>query len=238
MDNNASFFDEENISKINTLLTQVSEPICDTTCQENKTKDKLKEELEKSKKHLTNAPSEYEIAEKNYYTFMNGEQEYTKMKTKELKAEIEKKIDIYNLKFNSYLEQCKVILNDSKIVIDYNNNLNKQINNLSEKTELIDDDPETDVNTKDRISYYKTELNNKLTSRYRKYVSIYFYIVLIFSFFYIFFYNQQGIIKKIIVIILILIYPFVCDDVLKMIYSVLKYIYNFYSPNNANNSNI
>ena len=67
-------------NKLNALIqTARDRLVCDSECQKTRESESLKKIWDKSKTNLRNAPSNEQIAEKNYYVFVDGEQGYRDM---------------------------------------------------------------------------------------------------------------------------------------------------------------
>ena len=226
----STFFDEENISKINHLINQASNSIlCNPDCQKARTAEELKRKMNDSEENLMTAPSQLEDSEKNYYTFIGGDSLYlTKLKER-LKKEVAIKIVKYHAVFNNYSDSAQLILDDYVAVKDYTNLLHKETQNTDNKIQNYNNNTTSDINTNDRNVYYKTQYNNLLMTRYNNYIRLYSLLAIVFIFFYLVFY-PQSLIKKICVILLIIIYPFVIDNIVKMFYNIGVSFYNLFPP--------
>ena len=230
MSSSTTFFDEENITKINNLINQASDSIlCNPECQKKRMEEELKRKMYDSEENLINAPSQLEDSEKNYYTFIGGESLYlTKLKER-LKKEVAIKLVKYHAIFNNYSDSAQTILDDYVAVKDYTKFLHKETKHTDNKIHNYNSESVNDINTNDRNVYYKTQYNNLLMSRYTNYIRLYSILVFIFIFFYLFFY-PQGLVKKMCVIIIIILYPFVIDSIVKMFYSIWINFVHLFSP--------
>ena len=72
---NLDFDPSELINQLNDLVTDLA---CDENCQREQVLARLKLNLDNAEDNLKNAPQIFDTAERNYYVYKDGEQEYTK----------------------------------------------------------------------------------------------------------------------------------------------------------------
>ena len=96
------------MSQFNQLVNQASETImCDADCQKERETNKLKERYLNAQNNLYDAPSKFETAEKNYYTFTVGKSGYGEIKEMELQATIEEITDDLKTEIDNKAAQIK-----------------------------------------------------------------------------------------------------------------------------------
>ena len=99
------------LNKFNSFLDSTTKAIsCDSECQKNKTAKSLKNKYFTAKSNLTLAEPQYEMAKKNYYTYISGEDGYNELIEKELKE----KAKIF---INEFKDNYKNLSNKEQLMI-------------------------------------------------------------------------------------------------------------------------
>jgi len=140
---------------------------------------------------LFRSDPQYELAKKNYYVYVAGQQGYNNVIETELTDEINSKIDSFTEKLNNKIDEIKSQLDTyNGILINFKNveDLNKKYK--MENAELFKQVKETknDILTNDRKTYYEDQSNDRLNGYYYYFLwGIYlvvFICLVIFSFVY------------------------------------------------------
>ena len=153
-----------NLNKFNSFLDSASQLIsCDSDCQKNKTADQLKDKYLTAESNLTLAEPLYQIAKKNYYTYVSGQTEYDDM----IENELAKKADLFVTKFkeNYNSEKSKITTQFETyngLLVNFKNVFDLHEKYRTENTELFKQLKEgtNDVLTNERKTYYEDEQNN------------------------------------------------------------------------------
>ena len=163
----------------NKLINKTNDMIrCDSECQKRKKIDDLKKKWEKSVEVEKNAPTNVEVAEKNYYVYVNGEEEYIKrsldqnrIKAEQIKSnslrshsELMNEINTYYDYYKSQYDTYKKLEKYLKIRENENNNLKLDIDNII-----------SSIETNDRRSVYEINNINYVNTIFN--VIIFFYII-------------------------------------------------------------
>lgn len=173
------------LKKVNSSLNTANQTItCDSNCQRNKTIKELKNKYITAESNLTLAEPQYQIAKKNYYTYVSGATAYNQI----LEKELNEKADIFTKKFKSNydLEKGKVLsqldtydglLINFKNVVDLHEKYKKENEDLSKQLK----EETNDVLTNERKTYYEDQQNDVL-NMYYYYFLLVFYIIIVICF--------------------------------------------------------
>lgn len=230
--NNISNDDINNsIAQINMLIEQSSDSLlCDSQCQTERNANILKEKYLRVKNSLETAPSRILETQKNYYVFVNGENEYNEFLEQELSKKADVVIDSYSNIFNELKENAEILSNELEIIkensintYDLYNDYIKNNRIISKKFKLY----ESDVFTNFRKTYYEVNEYENVLTKYNFYYRFYY----IFSFIYIillFIYGRKIYSMKtiIILIIIVLIYPYFINYLVQLILGTYYYFQN------------
>jgi hypothetical protein len=176
------------LNKFNSFLDAASQAIaCDSNCQQKKTAEQLKNKYINSESNLTLAEPEYQIAKRNYYTYVSGENGYNEI----LEKELNEKADLFtqNFKENYDLEKNKMLTQldtQNGLLINYRNIVDLYEQYKKENIELTEQLKEetNDVLTNERKTYYEDQQNDVLNFYYYYFLfTIYVIIVICFGVF-------------------------------------------------------
>lgn len=176
------------LNKFNSFLDAASQAIsCDSTCQQNKTAEDLKNKYINAESNLTLAEPQYQLAKKNYYTYVSGQNGYNNM----IEQELNEKADLFIQKFkNDYdLEKTKILtqletydglLVNYKNIVELYEKYKKENIDLSKQLK----EETNDVLTNERKTYYEDQQNDALNYYYYYFLfTIYYIIVICFGIF-------------------------------------------------------
>lgn len=219
------------IEQINTYVENSAEQLrCGPDCQALEATQTLKEKYEKAKTNVESAPGEYQIAKKNYYTYIMGQSGYDDFLTNKL-------TDQANTVKKNIQTVTNTLINDMKNLNDsykttyssytYLNKLDKKYNDeIDELEKNIKKAAVTtgDVTTNDRKTYYEKQNYNGLLRYYRFSLWVYYVLLIVFTVMLFVMNNTMGLFKKIIFIVFFFLYPFFATDVFLWF---IRIFYNF-----------
>jgi hypothetical protein len=209
------------VPDVNNFINLVNEGyVCDEACQNAKTAESLKQTYQQAKLNAKNAPQELEVASKNYYTFVDGENSYNQQKNNELNDKADKITSVLQNNFNKSLKEAQIFLqsyngmylnltNVIELLNKYlkeNKNLEKDINNIS-----------SDILTNDRKTYYEDQNIDKLKTFYKWMKYIYIFIVVVYLFCIFLIPPQISIKKEIFIFVLLVLYPFIIHPIFRLL---------------------
>jgi len=212
------------LNKFNSFLDQATQAIsCGSDCQKQRTEQELKDKYLYAQSNLTLAEPEFQLAKRNYYTYVSGENGYNEMIEKELKEisdiTVEKYKETYHdeiEKIKSQLETYNGLLLNFTNVVDLDRKYkreNKQLyNQLKEDT--------NDILTNERKTYYEDQGNESLNNYYYYILWIIYIVVLIcLVIFSLLYPSQSGLKSKLFLIAFFIVLPFISTWILgKVIY--------------------
>jgi len=222
---NNNFDNTENVAKFNKIIAQTSDSIlCNPECQRQRQADKLKIEWEKTKINLINAPQQADEAEKKYYTFIGDEYKYNLENNKKINDEAKEEIKKYTNQIIQTILNIETINQDNNTILQNTDHINLLIYNFQKNNNEFNGihESKNDIETNNRKTYYNS-MKNISTQSYTLYYIIIYYTLLIIYFIYLYFTKELIQRTKIIIVIVLLSYPVL----IKWIFFILSYIYNF-----------
>lgn len=212
------------LNNFNSFLDQATQAIsCGSDCQKQRTEQELKDKYLYAQSNLTLAEPEFQLAKRNYYTYVSGENGYNEMIEKELKEISDITVEKYKETYHDELEKIKsqletyngLLLNFTNVV-DLDRKYkreNKQLyNQLKEDT--------NDILTNERKTYYEDQGNESLNNYYYYILWIIYIVVLICLIIFSLLYpSQSGLKSKLFLIAFFIVLPFISTWILgKVIY--------------------
>ncbi len=224
------------INKFNSFLDQASQAIsCDSDCQKQKTEQELKDKYLFAKANLTLAEPEFQLAKRNYYTYVSGDDGYNEMMEKELSNItddiVQKYKETYNeeiKKIKSQIETYNGLLINFRNVLDLDKKYKRENKLLYKqlKTEA------SDVLTNERKTYYENQGNENLNNYYYYiFWIIYIVTVILLIIFSLIYPSQTSMNSKIVTIIFFIILPFISTWLLGKIIGLIYYLAGFIPKN-------
>jgi hypothetical protein len=225
------------MSNFNALVNQASDSImCNSDCQQQRESDKLKQIYLKAQTKILSAPSELQVAEKNYVTFTQGEPAYNEMQETELKKKAKLIADETTQKFNEEATKIKTQIDIyNGLFLNYTNVVDLYEKYKRENAELLIElkDEINDVLTNERKTYYEDQQIDSLKFYYYYFlVTVYIICVMSFGIFSLMYPSQSTTTKKIGIFILLIVLPFISTFILGKIIYLIYELYNFL-PKNA-----
>jgi len=232
MTNNNNF----DLNKFNSFLDKATQAIsCDSNCQKQQVKQQLKNKYLKAKSNVTLAEPEFQVAKKNYYTYVSGEDGYDEM----IEEELQKKADliiqqfkkIYQTeisKIKSQLDTYNGILINFRNVVDLDRKYNRE--NKSLYKQLKDDT--NDVLTNERKTYYEDQQNVTLNAYYYYiFWIIYIIVVLCLIIFSLIYPSHSSWKAKISLILIFIVLPFISTWILGKIIFIVYWLFGLLPKN-------
>ena len=187
VDNNMLIQQQQTTNQINELLAQSSQAlVCGpgTECERTKKSEDLQQKYLAAQTNIQSAPYQEEAAEKEFYTYTQGDAAYNSMKTQRLQTEAEKKSNEIQSSFNENVNKA-IELNDtlSSLTNNYQNVL-ELYNNYVEENGFLREKinyQKTDIITNDRKTYYEIQNYQILKSWYIIWRWIYFILLVVFG---------------------------------------------------------
>ena len=211
-------------SQINQMLAQSSDALmCGPDCQKKRQTDKLKQQYVDAQTNIKTAPSQLKQAEKNYYTFAEGDAVYNKVLDNELTQKADKIGETMQQNFNESVDNATT-LNET-----YNSLYTNYQHVLELYNDYIDENDElnrkimkhgSDIVTTDRKTYYETQNYETLVSWYRFFRWIYFILVVAFIIAIFLADSTSSLLRKIFMLILVIAYPLVITYVVTYAISI------------------
>ena len=224
------------INQFNSLVQQASDTLtCDSTCQNNRQSEQLKQTFLESKENEASAPYKAAIAEKNYVTYTQGAEKYDKLKKDVLEKEAQ---DLAN-EFIQQFEKDAVTFNSQLDTYDALLLNFKNVNDLflkykEENTELFKElkDETSDTLTNDRKTFYQDQKIDGLNFYYFYFLLIVYIICVIgYSIFSLMYPSQSSFKVRLIIIVGLIVLPFLSSWILGIIIYLLYEIYNLLPKN-------
>lgn len=223
-----------NLNKFNSFLDKATQAIsCDANCQEQKTKQELKDKYLNAQSNLTLAEPEFEVAKKNYYTYISGENGYNEMIENELEQTANLIIDKFKENYQDEVDKIQLQLNTyTGILINFNNVVDLEKKYKGENITLYKKlkDESNDILTNERKTYYEDQQNDTLNSYYYYILWVIYIIVVICLIIFSLMYPLQ-LKTKISVIILFIVLPFISTWILGIIINICYLIYGMLPKN-------
>jgi hypothetical protein len=219
VDNNMLMKQQQTTNQINELLAQSSQAlVCGpgTECERTKKSEDLQQKYLAAQTNVQSASYQEDAAEKEFYTYTQGDAAYNSMKTQRLQTDAEKKSNEIQSSFNENVNKA-IELNDtlSSLTNNYQNVL-ELYNNYVEENGFLREKinyQKTDIITNDRKTYYEIQNYQILKSWYVIWRWIYFILLVGFGLGIFLTKSAYSIWAKLGLFALFAIYPYVIDYV-------------------------
>jgi len=241
MYNNMLKKQQETTNQINQLLQQTSQSLLcgpGTECEKTRNSEDLQQKYLDSQTNLQTAPYQEKQAEKNYYTYTQGDSAYNDMIRARLVKEAENKTNDILINFNQNVKKATQ-LNDtlSSLTIDYEHIL-ELYKNYVQENEILNNKIisfGTDLVTSDRKTYYEDQNYDILVSWYSIWRWIYFILLIVFAFGIFLSKSSYSIWAKLGLLGIFILFPYFINY---LVFYLLKIVVNLQSllPKNVYNS--
>lgn len=224
------------LNKFNSFLDKATTAIsCDSECQKQKSKQQLKDKYLNAQTNLTLAEPEFQLAKRNYYTYVSGQNGYDEMIEEELKTAADLIVQQFKenyqdeiAKIKSQLDTYNGLLLNFRNVVDLDRKY-KMENKLLYK-QLKEDS--NDVLTNERKTYYENQENDSLNSYYYYILWVIYTIVIICLIIFSLMYPSPTNFKvKFLLVIVFAILPFMSTWILGKIIFIVYWLFGFLPKN-------
>lgn len=224
------------LKSFNSFLDKATSVIsCGSDCQREKTINELKAKLNNAESNLNLAEPLFQVAKRNYYTYLNGEGEYNEMLEQEVSKQADSMIESLKTNFQDEINKIKSELQSyNALLINFRNvnDLYKKYH-LENKTlykELKED--ANDILTNQRKTYYEDQRNESLNGYYYYFLWIIYIVVFICLIIFSLIYPSQSSTKqKMVIIVVFLVLPFISTWLLGKIIYLFYLVFNMLPKN-------
>jgi hypothetical protein len=224
------------LNNLNSFLDKATQAIsCDSDCQKQKVQQELKDKYLNAQTNLTLAEPTFEIAKKNYYTYVSGQSGYNEMIEAELKEKAAMIVEKFKENYQDEVEKIKTQLETyNGLLINLRNveDLHKKYKRENELLFKQLKETSNDILTNERKTYYEDQQNDALNAYYYYIFWIIYIIVLICLIIFSLIYPSQSSFKsKIIMIIAFIVLPFVSTWILGKIIFIFYWLFGLLPKN-------
>jgi len=224
------------LNKFNSFIESANNIIsCDPECQQNKTLQELKNNLTAAESNLTLAVPQFEIAKKNLYTYVSGENGYNEMMEQELTEKADLFTKMFKDNYDTEISKIKTQLETyNGLFINFRNIVDLYKQYKKENIELIKELKEetNDILTNDRKTYYENQQIDGLNLIYYYFLWIIYFLIVacfgVFSFIYPSQYNWK---IRIFVLIIFIVLPFVSTIILGKFIQLIYWLFRILPKN-------
>ena len=223
-------------NNFNSFLSQASKTIaCDSECQKQKKTEELKKTFLNSRVNLDSAENQFQVSQKNYVTFTQGQPAYDSLIDQQLTEKVQTISSDFQEKFNDEYDSIETSIESySGLYINlqnvydlytyYKNNNDELYKSLKNET--------SDTLTNERKTYYQDQGIDNLKFWYY-YVLLTIYVIFVISFAILsFIYPSQINWKYRLVIFFGLgVLPFISTYLLDLLLVLLNYLYSLMPKN-------
>lgn len=225
-----------NISNFNSFIQAASQQIaCGSECQRQKQIEQLKDNYLNAQSNLKLAKPQYDIAKKEYYSYVDGQNGYNQMIEDELNKKADSISENYKNSFdkkinniNSLLDTYNSLIINFRNVLDLFNQYKKD--NLFLAKKLKNDS--NDVLTNERKTFYEDQNIYSLNSIYYYILlTIYIITVICFAVFSLIYPSQTSWKIKLLILVLFVALPFISTFLLGKTIELIYWIISFLPKN-------
>jgi hypothetical protein len=229
-------FGQFDLNNFNSFIQSASQQIaCGTECQQQKQANQLKTNYQNAESNLQLARPQYDIAKKEYYTYVDGQSGYNQMMEQEYTNDSEIKSNDFKTKFKEQLNESKSLLGTyESILMNYNNVVELYLQYQKENFYLYKQ-YKTDTNdtlTNERKTYYEDQNISSLNNVY-KYVLLIIYciVVICYIIFFIMYPSQMSWKIRLLLLLFFIALPFVSTFLLGKIIQLIYWIFGLLPKN-------
>lgn len=224
------------INKLNSFIEAASQQIsCGTECQQQKTSEQLKNNYLNAQANLSLALPQYDMAKKEYYTYVSGQSGYNQMMEQELSDQSVEIANTFKDQYTDEINKIKSLLGTyDGLLINFRNvvDLYKQYKeeNLYLFNKLKNDN--NDVLTNERKTYYEDQSINTLNTFYSYgLLIIYIIVVSCYAIFSLIYPSQISWKVRGLIFLLFLALPFISTFILGKLIQLIYFIFGLLPKN-------
>lgn len=208
--------------------------LCDSECRRNQQLTQLQQAYETAQSTYSTAPEELETAKKNYFTFLNGSASFAQMQQTDYSSKAKKIATTMQDQFNKKYKEAVILLQSyqsSYINLSNIMELLENYKNENKHLKKVTGEISSDIDTKDRKTYYEEQSIDRLKYFYKwiKYIYIFLIIVYIFCLFLI--PRQLSLQTELGILVLLIIYPFIINPIWKFVLKIYNKIVDIIPKN-------
>jgi hypothetical protein len=224
------------LNKFNSFIESANNAIsCNSECQKNNTVQQLKDKLAQAESNLLLAEPDFEIAKKNYYTYVSGQSGYNELIQQELNEKAELAITTFKDTYQSEVGKIESELGTlNGILVNYRNIVDLYTQYKTENTKLIKElkQEQNDILTNDRKTFYQNQKIDGLNSIYHYIILIiYIIIVICFGVFSFMYPSKFNFGMRLFLLILFIILPFISTFLLGKLLQLFYWLTGFLPKN-------
>ena len=224
------------LNKLNSFIESANNIIsCDSECQRNKTIQELKNKLETAESNLTLAAPEFEIAKRNYYTYISGQSGYMELIEKELEEKADVFVKLFKDSYETEISKIKTQLDTyNGLLINFRNIVDLYKQYKKENKDLFEELKEetNDILTNDRKTYYENQQIDGLNSTYYYILCVIYYLIVgcffVFSLIYPSTFNWK---VRLFILVIFFILPFISTILLGKIIQLIYWLFGILPKN-------
>jgi lipopolysaccharide export LptBFGC system permease protein LptF len=224
------------LNKFNSFLDKATQAIsCNSDCQKQQLEQKLKDKYLNAQSNLSLAEPEFQVAKKNYYTYVSGQNGYDEMIEEEFSQAADLIIQKFKAnyadeigKIKSQLETYNGLLINLRNVVDLDKKYKEENRQLYKQLK----EDTNDILTNERKTYYENQQIASLNAYYHYILwAIYIVVVLCLVVFSLIYPSQTSFNVKIILVIIFAILPFVSTWILGKIIFIVYWLFGLLPKN-------
>jgi hypothetical protein len=234
--NSLSEQQQQTTDQINKLVSQSTDALtCGPNCQKTRTANSLQQTYLNAQANVETAPSQLQEAEKNYYTFTQGTAGYNAVQRTTVTEQAATATNSATTTFQNGVDSATTLTTTyNSLSSTYQNAFELYKKYLEENAELQGEINEinTDTVTNDRKTYYESQGYSKLQSWYTLFKWIYILLLIVYVIGLFLLGSSFSFISKIGILFALILYPFVINYIVMVVYNGLRRVYSLL-PKNA-----
>ena len=231
--NNQNQFD---VNKLNSLIDTANNSLaCDEDCQNSQTAQSLKTTYLNAKNNLVLAEPEYQVAKKNYYTYVDGQSGYNQRMENELNQQASTFVANFKSSYNNELEKISAqIMSYDGLLINFRNIIDLYKQYKRENVKLFKDlkNNTNDILTNDRKTFYEDQQIDTLNVYYYYFILIiYIAVVICLLVFSLRYHTDYSLKSRGIIFVFFIILPFISTFLLGKVVQFMYFLYSLLPKN-------
>ena len=224
------------LNKFNSFIEAASQQVaCGTECREQKQAEQLKNKYLNAQANLSLAVPQYELAKKEYYTYVDGESGYNQVMEEQHVNNSQVVVQTFNKNYNDEINKIKSLLGTyDSILVNLINvvDLYKQYKEENAKLFLNYKNGTNDILTNERKTYYEDQNIDSLNSYYY-YILLVIYIITVicYAIFSLFYPSQTSWKIRGLLFLLFLALPFISTFALGKIIQLIYWVFGLLPKN-------
>jgi hypothetical protein len=224
------------LNKLNSFLDKATQAIsCDSDCQKKQVQQQLKDKYLNAQSNISLAEPEFELAKRNYYTYVLGQNGYAEMIEDEFKEKANAIVQTLKDNYQTEVEKIKTQLETyDGLLINLQNveELEKKYKRENKQLYKRLKENTNDILTNERKTYYEDQQNEALDSYYYYiFWTIYIIVVICLIIFTIVQPRQSSWKSKLFLVLIFVVLPFISTWVLGKIIFIAYWLFGLLPKN-------